>query len=72
MSDIEQTRKELKEILAKIPASGSFEGARLATQASQLAVKYADLIAHSPPKELVKSLASATPPEPEENSERVP
>jgi hypothetical protein len=61
MSQIEQTRRELKELLAKIPGSGSFEGARLATQVSQLAVKYADLVSRSPSEGLMETAPTPGP-----------
>jgi hypothetical protein len=59
MSEIENTRKELRRILDMIPASGSFESARLATQASELAIKYADLVTSSSSKNLMHGLASS-------------
>jgi hypothetical protein len=36
MSEMEKTKKELIQILDRIPASGSFEGADLAVKASDL------------------------------------
>jgi hypothetical protein len=72
VSEIEATKRDLKEILERIPASGSFEGARLATLASRLAVKYANLVSGASPEDLVHTLASAHAKKPESKSDPVP
>jgi hypothetical protein len=40
MSEREQIKKELIEVLNQIPASGSFEGLELANKATELADKF--------------------------------
>jgi len=70
MSELEKTKNELRESLERIPASGSFEGARLATRVSELAVIYANLVSQMEPKKSSQTaLASATTEHPEEKSE---
>ncbi len=46
MTQLEKAREQLDEILDKIPASGSFEGARLAKEASKVADKISELCSH--------------------------
>jgi hypothetical protein len=59
MSELQQTKKELIEVLDQIPASGSFEGADLAQRASSLIEKFKELKV----KEMqLHSLASAPAP----------
>jgi hypothetical protein len=43
MSELQQTKRELIEVLDQIPASGSFEGADLAQRASSLIEKFKEL-----------------------------
>ena len=45
MSELEQTRERLDEILVKIPVSGSFEAARLSKEALELGDKLIRLYA---------------------------
>jgi len=40
MSELEKTKKEMIEILERIPGSGSFEGAELATRVAELMDQY--------------------------------
>jgi len=65
MSELQQTKKELIEVLDRIPASGSFEGADLAQRASSLIERFKELKAK---ETRLNSLASAPAPEPAENS----
>ncbi len=46
MSELQETNKKLAEILELIPASGSFESARLAKQASKLGDRVLELCSH--------------------------
>jgi len=48
MSELEQTKERLDEILGRIPASGSFEAARLSKEALELGDKMVRLC--SPPE----------------------
>jgi hypothetical protein len=65
MSELQKTKRELIEVLDRIPASGSFEGADLAQKASHLIEKFKELKA----MELqLHGLASAPAPEQAENS----
>jgi hypothetical protein len=43
MSELQQTKRELLEVLDRIPVSGSFEGAELAQRASSLIEKFKEL-----------------------------
>jgi hypothetical protein len=46
MTDLDKAQIELETILDKIPVSGSFESARLAKKASELADKITELCSH--------------------------
>ena len=50
MSEREQAETQLDQLLERIPASGSFEAARLAKQASKLAEKISTLTLCSAPE----------------------
>ncbi len=45
MTELQETQKQLDEVLDRIPITGSFESARLAKQASKLADKIVELCA---------------------------
>jgi hypothetical protein len=62
MSELQKTKQELKEVLDRIPASGSFEGADLAQQASNLIERLKEL---KTKETQLHSLASAPTPTPE-------
>ena len=55
MSELSQAHEELNKILDQIPASGSFESARLAQRASKLGERITELCSH-PDAKVVKEL----------------